>query len=56
MLLLQAPLVALFVLAGFIGKPYQQKIPVPHIKDEEYLALKMLKAVQHDLEGRRHSP
>ncbi|MBI1831939.1 MAG: ABC transporter permease, partial [Planctomycetes bacterium] len=51
MLLLQAPLVALFVLAGFIGKPYQQKIPVPHISEEEYLALNMLQAFVHDMKA-----
>jgi len=51
MLLLQAPLVALFVLAGFIGKPYEQKIPVPHISEEEYVALNMLQAFVHDMKA-----
>jgi ABC-type multidrug transport system ATPase subunit len=46
LLMLQAPLVALFVLAGFVGKPYQQKIPVPHVSDDEYLALKMMLALR----------
>ena len=49
LLLLQAPLVALFVLAGFVGKPFQQKIPVPHISDEDYVLLKMTQALQDDI-------
>jgi ABC-type multidrug transport system ATPase subunit len=34
LLLLQAPIVALFLLAGFVGKPYEKKIPVPRELNE----------------------
>lgn len=46
--LLQAPLIALFLLAGFIGKPFQQKLPVPPISDNEYYLLKLIQAINHD--------
>jgi ABC-type multidrug transport system ATPase subunit len=51
LLFLQAPLVALFLLAGFVGKPYQAKIPVPHVSDDEYLVLQTVQALDRDFEA-----
>jgi len=44
--LLQAPLIALFLLAGFVGKPFQQKIQVPAVSDEEHHVLKLIQAIE----------
>jgi hypothetical protein len=38
----------LFLLAGFIGKPFQQKLPVPPISDDEFYVLKLVQAINHD--------
>ena len=51
LILLQAPLIALFVLAGLIGKPFQQKILVPHVSDDEYFLLNLVQALDRDLEA-----
>lgn len=51
LMLLQAPLIAIFVLAGFIGKPFQQKIPVPTISDDEYFVLRLVQALQRELDA-----
>jgi ABC-type multidrug transport system ATPase subunit len=46
LLLLQAPVVALFILLGFTGKPYQQKILAPRkLSAEERESLKKLAAL-----------
>jgi ABC-type multidrug transport system ATPase subunit len=46
LLLLQAPVVAVFILLGFINKPYQQKILAPRrLTDDQRRALKLL--IQH---------
>ncbi len=43
LLLLQAPIVALFILAGFVGKPYEEKVLVPRkLDDREREILKLL--------------
>jgi ABC-type multidrug transport system ATPase subunit len=43
LLFLQAPLVALFILAGFLGKPYGDRIPAPRrLTDDERRALEQV--------------
>jgi len=39
LLLLQAPLVALFILLGFSNKPYRQYLPGPHLDTQERRAM-----------------
>lgn len=58
LLLLQAPIVAIFVLAGFIGKPYEKSIPVPRpLTEEEYGFLQIVHAVDIDVtDGTQLSP
>src|SRR5439155_1018238 len=49
LLLLQAPIVALFILLGFIGKPYQEKVLAPRVLDEsERAALQLFNQVTNE--------
>ncbi len=56
LMLLQAPMIALFVLAGFVGKPFQQKIPVPRITDDEYFVLRLIQAMNQEFEATATPP
>ncbi len=42
LLFLQAPIVALFILAGFAHKPYEQRIPARPLTEQEYQVLLVL--------------
>ncbi|HEV3116186.1 MAG TPA: ATP-binding cassette domain-containing protein [Gemmataceae bacterium] len=54
LLFLQAPIVALVVLLGFAGRPYQDLVPIPREMHEH--ERKAIQAIESLLHGRRVSP